>query len=64
MKKLTPKVKAFICTLLFGVVFLGCVVSEKFLKVFSCVCGIALVVVLLYALYKTLELLFKDFDRQ
>lgn len=64
MKKLTPKVKAFICTSLFGAVSLGCVVSVKFLKVFSCVCGIALVVVLLYVLYKTLELLFKDLDRR
>lgn len=63
MKKLTPKVKAFICTSLFGAVTLGCAVSVKFLKVFSCICGFALVVVLLYALYKTLELLFKDFDR-
>lgn len=62
MKKPIPKVKAFVCTSLFGAVLLGCAVSEKFLKVFSCICGIALIGTLLYALYKTLELLFKDFD--
>ena len=64
MKKPTPKVKAIICTSLFGTVLLGCAVSEKFLKVFSCICAIALIGTLLYALYKTLELLFKGFDRQ
>ena len=64
MKKLTPKVKAFICTSLFGVVLLGCAFSVKFLKVFSCVCGAALIGRLMYALYKTLELLFKDFERR
>ena len=64
MKKLTPKVKAFICTSLFCAVLLGCAFSVKFLKVFSYICAIALIGTVLYALYKTLELLFKDFDRQ
>ena len=64
MKKLTPKVKAFISTSLFCTVLLGCAFSIKFLKVFSWICVIALIGTFLYALYKTLELLFKYFDQQ
>jgi hypothetical protein len=64
MKKLTPKVKAFICTMLFGMVLLGFVVSETFLKAFVYVCCAALLIVWLYAVYKILESLFKNLDRQ
>ena len=64
MKKLTPKVKAIICTFLTVTALVGIIFSDQVFKVAAYVLIVAVALALIYAIYIAFKSLFEDSARQ
>ena len=64
MKKLTPKVKAIICTFLTVTALVGIIFSNQVFKVAAYVLIISVALAVIYGVYTFFKSLFEDFDRQ
>ena len=62
MKKLTPKVKAIICTFLTAIAFVGIIFSDQVFKVAAYVLIVVVALALIYAIYIFFKSMFEDFD--